>query len=178
MSNLSFENIEKAITKLEMVNLIKVYNEKENQILFELLIPLSPKEFNESFQLTELLKASAGNDNLEINNRLFNSLKNNSRDDEAVIQETLNKKEVKNNGNLNINYDFNLIKSVILSKRIDWNSFWNEELEKVILDLVIIYRVSALDLGLEIINLWENNKLSTETLKENITNEFKKRNRY
>jgi|GEM_PF-2526955 len=116
MSNLSLEEIIKSITKLEIVNLLNVIN-NNNQIIFKLLKPLSPKEFNESFQLSELLKASVGNDNLEINNRLFNSLKHNGC--------KLNKDEVQNpqgedkKASLNINYDFNLIKSVILSKKID-----------------------------------------------------------
>jgi len=118
MLNLSFQDIEKSIIKLELVNLLSVLKYENDKIIFQLKKPLSPKQFNKSFQLTELLKSSIGNDNFEINNKLFNSLKNINGDDLEKLTSKLSLGK-NNKSNLNVSYDFDLIKSVLVAKKID-----------------------------------------------------------
>ena len=176
MINLSIDDIEKAISRLELVDLIKVLKDSEDKLIFSLKKPLSPLEFNNSTQMIELLKSSAGNDNLEINNKLFNSMKNN---DQSGFESTTKdidlsvKKEVKK-GSLNVGYDFDSIKNILISKGINWNSYWTKELEQNLLNLIIIYRVTAFDISLELIKEIENGNFNIKTLVNRIKNDFSK----
>ncbi len=178
MLNLSFEDIENAITKLEIVNLIKIFKYSDDKIIFHMLKPLSPKEFNNSFQLRELLKSAAGNNNFEISNKLFNSLKDHNLDHDL---ENLTKKlkvDKTKGQKLNVSYDFDLIKSVLIAKKIDWNSFWNKDLEQVILDLVIVYRISAFDIAIEIIEELKKGSINLDSLRDKIRINFEKGNNF
>ena len=177
MVNISFEQLDKAITKLELVNLIEVFKENENELLFVLKKPLSPKEFNSSFQLSELFKSKSGNDNLEISNKLFNSMKHNNGEGMVSVTQEANlnfSADGLYKGKLNVEFDFTNIKSILNARGIDYSSFWNKEIEKKFIDLIVVYRISSLDLGVEIITQVENGEFHLEDLISKIQNDFLK----
>ncbi len=177
MINLSFERLEKAITKLELVNLLEVYQENDNNLMFILKKPLTPQEFNNSFQLSELFKSKSGNDNLEISNKLFNSMRSNSGEGKILLTEETNlniSADGISKDKLNVEFDFTNIKSILNARGVDYSAFWSKELEKRLIDLIVVYRISSLDIGVEIISLVENNEFEIEKLVKKIQDDFVK----
>lgn len=175
MINISFERLEKAITKLELVNLLEVYEDEDKNLIFILLKPLTPQEFNNSFQLSELFKSKSGNDNLEISNKLFNSMKNNNREGNVLLTQETNL-NISADGivkdKLNVEFDFTNIKSILNARGIDYSHIWSTELERKLIDLIVVYRISSLDIGVEIVLLIENGNFSIEGLVKKIQEDF------
>ena len=175
MINISFERLEKAITKLELVNLLEVYEDEDKNLIFILLKPLTPQEFNNSFQLSELFKSKSGNNNLEISNKLFNSMKNNNREGNVLLTQETNL-NISADGivkdKLNVEFDFTNIKSILNARGIDYSHIWSTELERKLIDLIVVYRISSLDIGVEIVLLIENGNFSIEGLVKKIQEDF------
>ena len=72
--------------------------------------------------MKELLLSKVGNQNIEINNNMFNSMKNLSVENfESVTNEIELNIKMGNNikTKLNVNFDFDSIKSIITAKGID-----------------------------------------------------------
>lgn len=177
--NLSIDSIENAIIKLELVNLIEVFKDSDNKIIFSLKRPMNPSEINESFQMLELLKSSIGNENLQIINKLFNSLKQkeNFGFETTTKEINLSIKEEIPEGSLNINFDFNSIKNILISRGINWSLFWSDNLEKKLLNFIIVYKITSFDIALEFIKEIDTGKFSSENLIKRINdNFFQKRN--
>ncbi len=174
MINLSVEKINESISRLEIVNLIELYRDEDDNITFNLKKPLSPMEFNESEQFTSLMKSATGKDNLNISNKLFNSLK----DMELSSKEKLTKKvdisdlKESNNAKLNVEYDFDSIKNILNARKLDWSVYWSNELEESLLNLIVIYRISSFDVALAIIELIESNQFSLDNLSDKIRKDF------
>lgn len=163
MINLSMDKIKLAISRLEIVGLLDVFTDGDNKVIFNLKKPLSPEEFNNSPQMLELFKSSVGISNLEINNKLFYSLKNNELNGFKLKTQEVNLFTRKNSkkGKLNINYDFDSIQNILSSKYIKWKQYWNNELEEIILNLIVIYRISTFDIALELIKEMKKSNFST-----------------
>lgn len=174
MINLSIDSIEKSIARLELVNLIEVLKDTEGRVVFNIKRPLSPEEFNNSPQMVELLKGSAGNDNLQINNRLFNSMKDKSivgfKSLSKDIDLSTTPKTVK--AALNVEYDFDSIKNVLVAKNIDWSNYWSTELEERLLNLIVIYKITSFDIAIELIKEIETGKFNVECFVSRIKEEF------
>ncbi len=173
MINLSIEKIEDSISRLELVNLIEIFQEEENQFVFKLNKPLSPEEFNSSEQFTELLKASAGVDNLEINNKLFNSMRDVAVNGESSTKELNISSRVETPAaTLNVEYDFEAIKNILNAKQIDWSAYWSKELEDKLLNIIVIYKINAFDVAIELIKEIESGKFNIDHLAETIRESF------
>ncbi len=174
MINLSLIKIEDAVARLELVNLIEVLKDEDNRICFRIKKPLSPEEFNASEQFTELLKSSAGDDNLHINNRLFNSMREieDSHLESTTKDVDLSIIKDKPEAKLNVEYDFDSIKNILEAKGIDWKHVWNEELEEKLLNVIVIYKVSAFDIAIELIKELELPSFSSENLVKRIKDEY------
>ncbi len=174
MINLSVDKIEDSIVRLEIVNLIEVYKEEDKHFLLKLNRPLSPEEFNNSEQFTELLKSAAGNDNLQINNKLFNSMKEENLETYKPTTSGLDisTKVEKKEATLNVEYDFQSIKNILNAKNIDWSAYWTKELEEKLLNIIVIYKISAFDVALELIKEIETGKFSSDNLTTRIREEF------
>lgn len=178
MINLSIESLYEAITKLELVNLIEVFKDGDNQLLFILKKPLSPNEFNHSFQLSELFKSKSGSENLEISNKLFNSMKGNNSDELELLTKEINlniTSDGLNKGKLNVEFDFSSIKSILHSRKINYNKFWNRTIEKKLIDLIVVYRISSLDIGIELVNQIETEGFDLDKLIIKIKDNFSKK---
>ncbi len=173
MINLSVEKINETISKLELLNLLDVYKNGDN-IIFVLKKPLSPTEFNNSEQFKMLLEASAGNENLIISNKLFNSLKTSDVLEEQKITEKLNLSTRVDGlkAKLNVDFDFDSIKNILNARKLDWSLYWSDELEDEILNLIVIYKISSFDIAVAIIELVESNKFSIRNLIEKIRKDY------
>ncbi len=174
MINLSLDKIEDSISRLELVKLIEVYKDDEDRVTFKLNRPLSPEEFNNSEQFTELLKSSAGNENLQINNRLFNSLKDHDLDYENSLTKSINisSKFEKPSANLNVEFDFEVVKNILNAKQIDWSAYWTKELEEQLLNVIVIYRITSFDIAIELIKEIESGHFDLTNLVNRIRNDF------
>lgn len=173
MINLSIEKIEDSISRLEIVNLLEVYVKNDDEIVFKLIKPLTPEQFNNSEQFTDLLKSSAGGENLNINNKLFHSLKANEVTGESITKTKDLSIMIENpKTSLNVNFDFETIKNILNAKNIDWSFIWNEELEQKLLNVMIIYRVTPFDIAIEIIKEIETKNFDPNNLIEKIRNDF------
>ncbi len=174
MLNLSMNSIEDSIARLELVNLLEVYKEGDNDFVFKLLKPLSPQEFNNSEQFTELLKSSAGDENLNINNKLFNSMKDEDLNRENSITKgiDISTKMDKTNAKLNIEYDFDSIKNILNAKGIDWSVYWSKEVEEKLLNLMVIYKIKSFDVAVELIHEIETMNFSIDNLTNTIREKF------
>ncbi len=174
MINLSVEKIEDAISRLELVNLLEVFKNEDNEVTFKLNKPLTPEEFNNSEQFLELLKSSAGTENLYINNKLFNSLREHDFDESDALTKKVDistKVEIPA-GKLNVEFDFDSIKNILNAKQIDWSVYWTTELEQQLLNVIVIYRITSFDIAIELIKEIETNNFNVEHLIENIRNNF------
>lgn len=152
MLDFSLETIENCISRLELVNLIEVMSDNNNRLIFLLKKPLTPVEFNNSEQFMELLISKAGRENVEINNKLFYSLRDQFVDG---FKTTTTEIELNIDGNsseakLNISFNFDRVKNILNSKGIDWSSFWTDEFEAKLLDYIVIYKISSFDIAVEI----------------------------
>lgn len=177
MINISIKGLEAAITKLELVNLIEVYMDGENQLLFSLNKPLTPSEFNSSFQLSELFKSKSGKDNLEISNKLFNSMRSSGSESMTAMTEEANLNITADGfskDKLNVEFDFTNIKSILNARGIDYSNFWNDDVERKLIDLIVVYRISSLDIGVEIITQVEQEEFNIEKLINKIQTDFTK----
>ncbi len=174
MINLSLDKIEDSISRLELVKLIEVYKDEEDRVTFKLNRPLSPEEFNNSEQFTELLKSSAGNENLQINNRLFNSLKDHDLDYENSLTKSVNisSKIETPSANLNVEFDFEVVKNILNAKQIDWSAYWTKELEEQLLNVIVIYRITSFDIAIELIKEIESGYFDLNNLVNRIRNDF------
>lgn len=170
MLNISIERIMKLLIKLEILNLIKINEMIDGEYIFEILEPLKPEEFINSPQMLELLISSIGEQNLEINKKMFNSIRKSTITPNNKIDLTT-KSEI-NTNSLNVDFQFETIKNILLAKKIDPISIWSEELEKSIIDQVVIYNISSFDISVEIINLIENNNFTIKYLESTIKNKY------
>lgn len=174
MINLSTEKIQSCIARLELVNLLEVYKEEDNRFIIKLNKPLSPEEFNNSEQFSELLKSSMGAENIIINNKLFNSMReldiNESKQttSEVNISNRLETKEAR----LNVEYDFDSIKNILNAKGIDWSIYWSQELEEKLLNILVIYKISSFDVAIELIKEIESDSFSVKNLDKTIRDNF------
>ncbi len=173
MLNLSLDKIMDGISRLEIVNLLEVCIEDDN-IVFIVKRPLSPQEFNNSEQFRELLSSSAGKDNIEINNKLFNSMKDtsiNSNNSSTKGIDISDKIEVAK-ATLNVEYDFTSIKNILNAKQIDWSAFWTKELEDKLLNVIVIYKINSFDVAIELIKEIESGKFDIDHLITSIREKF------
>lgn len=173
MINLSVEKIKKAISTLEIVNLIEVLQDGD-KIIFNLIKPLSPQDFNSSEQFSILLKSAAGEENLTLNNKLFNSMREidvytRGSSSSAV---DLSPKQEEANTSLNVDFDFTTVKNILNAKNIDWSIYWSQKLEEQLLNLIVIYKISTFDLAVEIISEIEDGKFSIANLVDRIKRDF------
>ncbi len=174
MINLSVEKIEDAISRLEIVNLLEVYKNENNEVTFKLNKPLSPEDFNNSEQFIELLKSSAGTENLYINNKLFNSMKEHDYENhEALTKKVdISTKVEMPFAKLNVEFDFDSIKNILNAKQIDWSAYWTTELEQHLLNVIVIYRITSFDIAIELIKEIETGKFNIDNLIANIRRDF------
>ncbi len=168
------EKIESSISKLELVNLLEVFIDEEENIIFKLLKPLSPEEFNSSEQFTQLLRTVVGKDNLIINNKLFNSMKDKDIDFDNITTKSIDISDRVDNpaAKLNVDFDFESIKKIINARNIDWSSFWTKELEQEILNIIVLYRVTSFDIALELIKEIELGEFNMENVITRIRNDY------
>ncbi len=174
MINLSVDKMEDAISRLELVNLIEVFKNDNNEVTFKLNKPLTPEEFNKSEQFVALLKSSAGTENLYINNKLFNSLKEHDLDEEHSITEKVDissKVEVPL-AKLNVEFDFDSIKNILNAKQIDWSLYWSNELEQELMNVIVIYRITSFDIAIELIKEIESGSFDVSNIISNIRRDF------
>ncbi len=177
MINISVENMENAISRLELVNLVEIFKNENNEVTFKLNKPLTPEEFNKSEQFVGLLKSSAGTENLYINNKLFNSLKEHNFDEEHSITKKVDissKVEVPL-AKLNVEFDFDSIKNILNAKQIDWSLYWSNELEQELLNVIVIYRITSFDIAVELIKEIETDNFNMNNVISNIRNNFIKK---
>ncbi len=176
--DLSIKEIHNSISRLELYNLLDVMADENERLIFCLKKPLAPKEFNESFQLKETLISKIGNKNFEINNMKFNSLKDVNEEGFEIITKgiELSTNANKNKDNsLNVKYNFDSIKSIIIAKGIDWSLFWTDKLESELINLILIYKISPFDIALEIINEYEKEIFNELNLINRIKDNFSKK---
>lgn len=172
MLNLSVDEINKSLERLELVNLIEIFINKKNQFVFKLNRPLSPIEFNNSKQFKELLKSKISLENFEINNKLFNSLKLNDNFNLKPLTSELNisiDNERKFKNKLNVNADFQNIKYILNAKGIDWSKFWTKEVEEKLLTILVLYKINNFDIAVELISSYETKKFNIDEVVKKIT---------
>ncbi len=174
MINLSTDKIEDALSRLEIVKLVELHRDGEDQIIFKLLKPLSPEEFNNSEQFVGLLKSSAGYENLKINNKLFNSMKDFDLDSKENITRSfdLTSSIEKQEAKLNVDFDFDAIKNILNAKQIDWSGYWSDELEEQLLNIIVIYRINSFDIAIELIKEIESGRFDLDNLVNRIRSDF------
>lgn len=177
LTNMSFEKIESSLNKLVMVNLINIFKDDKNNIIFVLKKPLTPKNFNNSKQFLSLFNSSSGNENLYINNKFFSSLKETKKFEnfKKVINEIdiSPKKDIEKN-DLNVKFDFSNIKKILSTKKINWSDYWSNELENELLNLIIIFEIDSFSIAIEMIKEIESGKFSINQLVRKIENKYKK----
>ncbi len=174
MISLSIEKIGESILRLELLKLLEVYKDEEEKVIFKLLRPLSPEQFNNSKQFSEILRSAAGVDNLEISNKLFNSMKDtniisdNSITNKIDITDSIDIQSSK----LNIEVNLESIKNILNARKIDWSQFWTKELDDKLTNFISLYEVSSLDVAIEVINEFESGSFNIDNIERRLSENF------
>lgn len=174
MINMSIEKISEAIIKLEILKLIEVFVEENGNVNFKLIKPLSPSEFNESEHFSQILRTACGNSNLEISNRLFNSLKNDNVEGATLSTEKVDLTERINvePARLNVEVNIDSVKDVLNARGIDWSVFWTSEIESKLSNFILLYEVSALDIAIELMKEHESGEFDIGNVEKRLSKAF------
>ncbi len=176
--NFSPEKIEDVISKLEFYHLLEVVSDSNGKIIIYLNKPLSAEEFNSTEQFKEILISKIGNNNFEINNKMYNSLKKNN--DVGFLSTSprtelnLNNDGVKSK-KIKVYHDFDSIKSIIAARGIDWSEFWDKELENELLNLLLIFKINSFDIAVELIDEYETGNFDSIKIFNKIRSNYSKK---
>lgn len=146
--NLKIIDIEKSIKYLEFLNLIEVYKNKDKEeYIYLLKPPVGILSFEKNLKLKELLISKIGKENYDLNLRNYIFKIYNHNEDFKLIstnyQFDSNKEVNINNGATKL--DFFPLFSILEEAKINYRKFWNSELEEIIKDVIILYKLSLLD---------------------------------
>ncbi|BDV02565.1 MAG: hypothetical protein HPAVJP_4540 [Candidatus Hepatoplasma vulgare] len=159
--NLKIIDIEKGIKYLEFLNLIEVYKNKEkDEYIYVIKPPVGILSFNDNLKLKELLISKIGKENYDLNlkNYIF-KIYNHNENFKLIstnYQVDLNKKAFIDKNTIKL--DFLPLFNVLEETKINYKKFWNIELEEVLKDVIILYKLSLLDL-LDIFKYMKKNNI-------------------
>ncbi len=157
MLNLTAEEIELAIKKLETIGLLKLYVDAKakDKITYVLNEPLFPSNFIKNEKLSNLLRGKIGENNFYQNNHYFNNVKFKEGDDLNLLTTKCEIGDHQENHQLHglqINYDFSVLFKILDSKNLDYESNWDDSFEEIIKDSILFYDLSTIDL----VDIFEN----------------------
>ncbi len=164
LTNLSAEEMDLIISKLEFFNLLEIYENDEQNQIYLLKQPLDYDSLGEGF-VTEFLINEIGTENDRINSTflsndfkksIFNEYKRKTKSD-AFLTKTSDKAEKKNSLKLNLKVDLSLLFKQLEQLGIFVDNFWNEELEQVVKQSILIYDLSFEEIALVIQELKNDN---------------------
>ncbi len=165
LTNLSIEEMDLIISKLEFFNLLEVYENDEQNQIYLLKQPLDYDSLGEGF-VTEFLINEIGTENDRINSTflsndfkksIFNEYKRKTKSDAFLTKTSDKSEEKKKSLKLNFKVDLSLLFKQLEQLGIFVDNFWNEELEQVVKQSILIYDLSFEEIALVIQELKNDN---------------------
>ncbi len=166
ITNLIKEEAILAFSKLELFSLIKVYFSKENdRFIYSINPPLSIDYLENNF-INDFIIKRIGIENFKINSSFLTIKKIENITDETYELQEINSPILINKSmkitkewlQLNVNIDLTPLLNLLYDEKIDYLKWWNNNIEHVISEAIVLYDLTFLDVFFVLQKIVELNK--------------------